>query len=148
MQTFCLLKPDAFLRNTNFKILDTLREANFKIVKSKKINKPTKAQVEKHFEDLKVKNVEAFHRNVNFFLTGPVEAMVVEAQGNAVKMLRKLVGPTDPEFASKQTIRGKYCVDTLALAVAQNRGLENSIHASDSAEAARNEANIWGLSLK
>lgn len=147
MRTFCLLKPDSFWRNTNFKILRALKEGGFTIIANRKIEKPTKEQVLAHFTDLKAKNLDAFNRNITYFLRGPVEALVLETKYEAVDKLRKLVGPTDPNVATAATIRGKFCVDTLALAEAQNRGLENSIHASDSEKSAKIEAQIWGLRI-
>jgi nucleoside-diphosphate kinase len=74
-----------------------------------------------------------FYRGlIDYTTSGPVAAMVVEAE-HAVKVTRRLIGPTDPEEAPPGTIRGDYALEVL----------RNVIHASDSPENAEMEYKIY-----
>ncbi len=56
---------------------------------------------------------------------------------------RNLIGKTSPELADINSIRGKYSTDGYGQAGAENRLVNNLIHASDSPESANRELNIW-----
>jgi nucleoside-diphosphate kinase len=58
----------------------------------------------------------------------PVLILVLQ-QENAVEKARRLIGPTNPDFAPKSTIRSAFGTCTL----------RNVIHASDSRESAKDE---------
>ena len=59
--------------------------------------------------------------------------VIVLRKENAIKDLRKLVGPTDPVKAEEGTIRKKYATSTRV----------NAVHASDSIEAAEREIKFF-----
>lgn len=80
--------------------------------------------------------------NVAFFTSGPVLAMVV--QGNqAVGIVKKLVGGTEPLTSDVGTIRGDFTVDSYALAGVDERAVRNLAHCSDSPSEAEREIKIW-----
>jgi len=74
-----------------------------------------------------------FEDVVAFITRSPVMVLVVEGPGQAYKVVRTLMGSTDPAEAAPGTIRGD-----LATEVA-----ENLIHGSDSEEAAAREIGIF-----
>jgi len=65
---------------------------------------------------------------VAFMTERPVMLLVLEAK-DAISRARELIGPTNPDFARKCTIRGGFGTCTM----------RNVIHASDSRETARLE---------
>ena len=66
-------------------------------------------------------------------------------EGNeAVKVVRKLAGETDPTKADVGTIRGNWAYDTPQLAVKSGRIVfQTLVHISDSAEEAKREIKHW-----
>jgi nucleoside-diphosphate kinase len=78
---------------------------------------------------------------------GPVVAMVWEGN-NAVKNIRRLVGPTIPMDAPAGTIRGDFSIDSPDLANGDHRPLHNVIHASGNSEEAAFEVGLWFPELK
>lgn len=79
---------------------------------------------------------------VQFMTSGPVVAMVIEGI-QAIDMVRKLCGSTLPFKADVGTIRGDYSVDSPSVANAEQRSIHNLIHASENAEEAANEIQLW-----
>lgn len=79
---------------------------------------------------------------VDFMTSGPIVKMIVEGL-HAIRMVRKIVGPTLPAFAEMGTIRGDFSVDSPVLANAERRAVRNLIHASGSPEEADYEIKHW-----
>ncbi len=79
---------------------------------------------------------------VDFMVSGPVVKIVVEGL-HAIRMVRKIVGPTIPAFAEMGTIRGDFSVDSPVLANSQKRAIYNLIHASGNPAEAEFEIKHW-----
>ena len=80
--------------------------------------------------------------NIEFMTAGPVLAMVI--QGNqAVGVVKKLVGGTEPLTSDVGTIRGDLTVDTYELANASGRAVRNLVHCSDEVSEAERELALW-----
>lgn len=79
---------------------------------------------------------------VKFMTCGPVAPMVWEGN-QAVGVVKKLVGSTEPLSSDGGTIRGDYTVDSFELANFDSRAVRNLIHCSDQVEEAKREINIW-----
>jgi nucleoside-diphosphate kinase len=77
-----------------------------------------------------------------YMTSGPIVAMVVEGL-HAIDMVRKLAGHTLPVFADMGTVRGDFSVDSPAIANTENRAIHNIMHASETAEEAKNEIDLW-----
>jgi nucleoside-diphosphate kinase len=77
-----------------------------------------------------------------YMTSGPVVAMVWEG-AHAVKMVRKLVGGTEPLTSDVGTIRGDYVLDSYSVSDADGRAIRNLIHASGSTEEADKEIKHW-----
>ncbi len=79
---------------------------------------------------------------IAFMTAGPVVAMVWEG-AHAVKIVRKLVGGTEPLTSDVGTIRGDLVLDSYQMADGDNRAVRNLIHASGSVEEAEKEIKHW-----
>ncbi|MSR85019.1 nucleoside-diphosphate kinase [Candidatus Uhrbacteria bacterium] len=79
---------------------------------------------------------------VEFLKSAPIVAMVLEGE-QAVSLVRKLVGATEPASSAPGTIRGDLSHDTYALSNSQNRPLRNLIHASGTVAEAKQEIPVW-----
>ncbi|PID52376.1 MAG: nucleoside-diphosphate kinase [Candidatus Moraniibacteriota bacterium] len=77
-----------------------------------------------------------------FMTSGPVLALVLEGN-EAVGVVTKLVGSTEPLSSDVGTIRGDYTVDSYDLAGVDERAVRNLIHCSDCPEEAEREIAIW-----
>jgi len=75
-------------------------------------------------------------------IQGPVIAMVLEGV-EAVALVRKLVGPTEPKSAAPGTIRGDFSHMSFVCADDQGKGIPNLIHASGDPEEAAKEIAHW-----
>jgi len=79
---------------------------------------------------------------VKYMTSGPVIAMVWEG-AHAVKIVRKLVGGTEPLTSDVGTIRGDYVLDSYQLSDTGKRSVRNLVHASGSVPEAENEIKHW-----
>ena len=124
-RTFSIIKPDATRRNLTGKVNAVLEEAGLRIVGQKRLQM-TQAQAETFYG---VHATRPFFRDlVTFMISGPVVVQVLEGE-NAVARNREIMGSTDPKKAESGTIRAMLAESIEA----------NSVHGSDSAEAAATE---------
>ena len=137
-QTLVLIKPDGLKKSLTGNILTRLSETKLEIAGAK-IVKVTKTLASKHYRHMKDK---PFFDELVKYLTGElhdrrkVMALVYHGE-NAIKLVRKICGTTNPEMADPTTIRGSYGRIT-------TKGLfENIIHASSSTEEAKREIQLW-----
>ncbi len=128
-RTFSMLKPGVVQRRLVGEILERIERKGLRIVALKMMT-ISRDLAETHYAEHREKPF--FGELVDFIVSGPVVAMVVESD-NAVQVLRKLCGATKAEEALPGTIRGDY---------AEHTGL-NVIHASDSVESARREIDLF-----
>lgn len=77
-----------------------------------------------------------------YMISGPVVAIVFEG-AHAVKVVRKLVGSTEPLSSAPGTIRGDYVLDSYQMADGDKRSVRNLIHASGSVAEAQAEITHW-----
>ncbi len=79
---------------------------------------------------------------VKFMTCGPVAVMAF--QGNqAVAVVKKLVGETEPATSDVGTIRGDLTIDSYAIAAVDDRAVRNLIHCSDNVRDAEREIVLW-----
>ncbi|MBN1355236.1 nucleoside-diphosphate kinase [bacterium] len=81
-------------------------------------------------------------RLIRFMTGGPLIAMVIGGN-QAIKKVRSLAGYTIPAEAGPGTIRGDFSGDSPDLATAEDRSVENLIHASGNTEEADYEIGLW-----
>ena len=140
-ETLILIKPDALERGLAGEVVRRFERAGLRI-QSARFVCPALADVQSHYADLKLKNPRAFDRNTRY-LAGKDALALIFAGVNAIAKARTLIGPTEPAKAPPGTIRGDLSSDTIALADAEDRGLFNLVHASDSGDSVRKEMAIW-----
>ncbi len=85
---------------------------------------------------------KAFDVTLEMMQQGPVLAMVLEGV-EAVSLVRKMVGTTEPKSAAPGTIRGDYSHMSFEYADAQGVGVPNLIHASGDPDEAKEEIAHW-----
>ncbi|BCX16006.1 MAG: nucleoside-diphosphate kinase [Candidatus Parcubacteria bacterium] len=166
-RTLVLLKPDAVQRNLIGEIITRFERVGLKIIAMKFLI-PTKEQAYKHYvkneeeiealgkrsiegkkksgietnEDPKELGQKIIDRLVRFLSSGPIVAMVLEGN-QAVAIVRKLVGSTEPLQSDVGTIRGDFTLDSYAIADNDNRAVRNLVHASSSVAEAEYEIKVW-----
>ena len=128
-KTFVMLKPDAVQRGLIGEIICRFEKKGLKPVALKmlKINRET---AERHYAEHKGKLF--FEDLVGFITSGPVVAMIWEGK-EAVQVVRKMLGNTDPQEAPPGTLRGDYALFTG----------NNIVHGSDSPESAAREISLF-----
>jgi nucleoside-diphosphate kinase len=166
-RTFVIIKPDGIQRSLVGEIIKRFERTGLKIVgmkfgmlDSKKIwehyNKDDAWFVKKGAkiaEDRKANGLSADKEPIEygkdiiralekFMTSGPVVSMVL--QGNqAVAVVKKLVGETEPATSDVGTIRGDLTIDSYAIAAVDDRAVRNLIHCSDSVDEAKREIALW-----
>lgn len=144
-RTLILFKPDAVQRGIVGEILTRFERVGLKIIGTKMIF-PSKEHYHKHYEGIGKmvtrRGKKAFDMALEFMTQGPVIAMVFEGV-EAVELVRKLVGGTEPKTALPGTIRGDYSHMSFGYADEHNVGIPNLIHASGSIEEAKQEISHW-----
>ena len=128
-KTLVLIKPDAMERKLMGKIISVYEKKGLHIA-ALKIVKPTVDMAKKHYSEHKDKPF--FQELINFITRSEVCALIIEGQ-NAVEVVRKINGATDPKDAEAGTIRGRFAISKS----------ENAVHSSDSVESAVREIALW-----
>jgi nucleoside-diphosphate kinase len=124
-----MIKPDGVKRRLVGEIISRFEKRGFNIVAMKMVH-IDRTTAERLYEEHKGKSF--FEELINYITSGPVVCMVVEGE-EAVTVVRKMIGNTDPKEAPPGTIRGDYALTKA----------ENVIHASDSEEKAKREMSIF-----
>ena len=128
-KSLVLVKPDAVPRGLTGTIISRLEACGLRLVAIKMLHMD-KAMARRHYAVHKGKPF--FDNLVNYISSGPIVAMVF-AGDNAVAVIRKAMGATDPAKAEKGTIRGDFGLDIE----------RNSVHGSDSARTAAREIKLF-----
>lgn len=121
-RTLCILKPDAVAAGKSGEILAKIEQAGFRILALRMLHL-TRTQAEAFYAVHRERPF--FHSLVKFMTEGPVIAMALEREG-AVRMLRELMGATNPANAAEGTIRKLFAASIE----------RNAVHGSDSPETA------------
>lgn len=143
--TLIILKPDALQRAIAGEIITRFERVGLKIVAAK-IVKPSKEEYYHHYETIgkmvSRRGQEAFEVTLEFMLEGPVLVMVLEGI-EAVSLVRKMVGETEPKSAQPGTIRGDFSHISFGYANSRGISIPNLIHASGDPEEAKQEIAHW-----
>lgn len=144
-QTLVLFKPDALQRGVVGEILTRFERVGLKIIGSKMIA-PDEQHYYKHYEDIGQvitrRGQKVFDNNLVIMNAGPVIAMVFEGV-EAVELVRKLVGSTEPKSSAPGTIRGDYSHMSYGYGDAEDKAIPNLIHASGDLADAKKEIPHW-----
>jgi nucleoside-diphosphate kinase len=168
-QTLVILKPDTVQRALIGEIVRRLERTGLKLVATKML-RAGEEQLLKHYgkddawysakgEKRKKFLIEAgvsvdsarpvieygkdIIKNIVLFMrSSPVIAMVWEGN-QAVAVVKKLVGGTDPTTSDVGTIRGDLQIDSYLFSDTEQRGLRNLVHCSDQVSEAQREIALW-----
>ncbi|MEK7647023.1 MAG: nucleoside-diphosphate kinase [Patescibacteria group bacterium] len=167
-KTLIIIKPDGVQRSLVGEIIGRFERIGLKLV-GIKITVPTEEHIEKHYtldpEWRRItgeKTIESYRKKglnppsedplkitevilsnlKRYMIKGPVIAMVWQG-AHAVKIVRKLVGGTEPLTSDVGTIRGDFVLDSYQMSDADGRAVRNLIHASGSVEEAEKEIKHW-----
>ena len=128
-RSLVLIKPDAMERKLGGTIISRLEEAGLKVVALKMLHMD-KALAQRHYAVHKDKSF--FADLVEYIISTPIIAAVLEGK-NAVEVIRKTAGATDPSQAEAGTIRSEFGLDIQ----------RNAVHSSDSNETAEKEIKLF-----
>ncbi len=138
-RTLVFVKPDGVQRGLTGAITSRFEQVGLKIVAAK-LQKPSEVLAKKHYAEHKDKPF--YQMLVDTLVEQPVMVMVLEGVG-AIKLVRKLVGATEPAEASPGTIRGDYCQLSYKYVTAHGKAIRNTVHASANKEDAAKEIALW-----
>jgi nucleoside-diphosphate kinase len=166
-RTFVILKPDTVQRSLIGEVIKRFERTGLKFT-AMKMFVPEREALLKHYnkdeawflkkgnrivEDLKTQGLPVdkepieygraiIDTIVSYMTAAPVVAMVLEGN-QAVAVVTKLVGTTEPSTSDVGTIRGVYTVDSYGHSSYENRAVRNLIHCSESPEEAEREISLW-----
>jgi len=133
-RTFIICKPDAVRRGLSGEILARLERKGLRLV-AVEMRTIDRSTAEEHYGEHADKPF--FPGLVDFITGGPAVLAVIEGPTDTWKIVRTMMGPTNPADAPSGTIRGDY--GTIMS--------ENLIHGSDSADSAAREIKLFFPSL-
>ncbi|MCD4772201.1 MAG: nucleoside-diphosphate kinase [Bacteroidales bacterium] len=128
-RTFSIIKPKAVRSGYIIPILSKIHEGGFKLI-AMRFTQLTLNQAQDFYA---VHKGKAFYEDLcEFMSSGPIIVLLLEKE-NAVEDYRKLIGATNPDEASENTVRSLYGSSVQ----------ENAVHGSDSDENAEIEGNFF-----
>jgi len=128
-QTYVMIKPDAVARGLAGEVLARFERTGLTIERME-LGVVTREQAEANYAEHREKPF--FGGLVEYITSGPVVKMVLSGP-DAVPVVRKLMGATNPKDAAPGTIRGDFGLIMDA----------NIVHGSDSPESAEREIGIF-----
>jgi len=144
-RSLIVFKPDAVQRGIVGEILSRFEKTGLKIVGTKMLQ-PSYDHYYHHYENIgkmiSRRGQKAFDVTLSMMNVGPVIAFVLEGV-EAVALVRKMVGATEPKSALPGTIRGDYSHMSFAHADQNDVGIPNIIHASGDVDEAKQEIDYW-----
>ena len=128
-KSFVMIKPDAVSRRLMGKILARFEAKGLQIIAIKMLDIDENL-AKNHYGE----HVEKpfFNDLISYITSSPSLAMVIKGD-DAISIIRKMVGATNPKEADLGTIRGDFAIDMG----------RNVIHASDSPKSAEKEINLF-----
>ncbi|GAA1623182.1 nucleoside-diphosphate kinase [Georgenia ruanii] len=132
-RTLVLVKPDGVTRQLTGEVLRRVEAKGYRIV-ALELRTADRDLLARHYAEHQGKPF--FEPLVEFMLSGPIVAAVVEGQ-RVIEGFRSLAGTTDPTAAAPGTIRGDLGRDWGTAVV------QNLVHGSDSPESAAREIGLW-----
>lgn len=144
-QTLIILKPDAVKRGIVGEIISRFERVGLKIIAAKML-RPDYDHYYHHYETISQmitrRGQAAFDATLAMMQEGPVIALVLEGV-EAITVVRKVVGETEPKKALPGTIRGDYAHISFEHTNKENIGAPNVVHASGNAKEAAREIAHW-----
>jgi nucleoside-diphosphate kinase len=127
--TLLIVKPDAVRRGLIGEVLSRVEREGLRIEALRMIQ-IDRELAERHYAEHSEKPF--FGELVEFITSGPVVVAILQGE-DAIAMLRRLMGTTDPAKADRGTIRGDFGTEIT----------HNLVHGSDSEESAARELALF-----
>ncbi len=124
-----MIKPDGVRRKLIGETIKRIEEKGLTL-EAMKLMVLGKEMAKEHYVQHKGKSF--FNDLIDYVTSGPVVAMIVNGK-NAISVVRKMMGATDPLKAELGTVRGDFALDIS----------ENIVHSSDSEESAKREISLF-----
>jgi nucleoside-diphosphate kinase len=166
-KTFVILKPDAIQRGLIGESIKRFEAAGLKLV-AMKFALADEDTLWKHYNkdeawfqkkgEVTIKNrqdmgmpiekeaieygKDIIRALVKFMSCGPVVQMIWEGN-QAIGVIKKIVGGTEPTTSDVGTIRGDLTLDSYELANRDERAVRNLVHCSDEVSEAEREIKLW-----
>jgi nucleoside-diphosphate kinase len=142
-RSLVLLKPDAIDRGLIGEIINRFERTGLKIVGLKMVWSDKDTALKHYTEDLAERRGQKVRDlMVEMITSGPTVAIAIEGV-EAVTVVRKMVGETEPKSAAPGTIRGDYAHLSFKHADDSDMAVFNLIHASGNVEEAKTEISVW-----
>ncbi len=167
-QTLVIIKPDGVQRGLIGEVIKRYEQCGLKLVALKMVTTTPEMAVKHYSIDpdwsfkTGTKTIEAYKAKgktppsenpievaetirqtlKKYLSSGPVVVMVWQGM-NAIGIIRKITGSTEPLSSTPGTIRGDYTIDSYESADFDHRSVRNIIHASGSTDEATKEIAIW-----
>jgi len=129
-RTLVICKPDAVERGLVGAIISRLEQKGLRLVAAE-LRQIDQVIAASHYDEHREKPF--FTELVEFITRSPAFFMVVEGPGDTWRVVRGLMGATDPKAAAPGTIRGDFALEVT----------ENLVHGSDGPEAATREIALF-----
>jgi nucleoside-diphosphate kinase len=129
-RTLVIRKPDAVERGLVGAIISRLEQKGLRLVAAE-LRQIDQVIAASHYDEHREKPF--FAELVEFITRSPALFMVVEGPGDTWRVVRGLMGATDPKAAAPGTIRGDFALEVT----------ENLVHGSDGPEAAKREIALF-----
>jgi len=134
-RTLVICKPDAVERGLSGEIIGRIERKGLRLVAAE-LRLITNEEAGRHYAE---HDGKPFYGELVAFITrSPALIMVAEGPEDAFKVVRTLIGATNPVDAAPGTIRGDLALETG----------ENLVHGSDSTESAAREIEIFFPEIK
>lgn len=167
-RTLVIIKPDGVQRSLIGEIIKRFERVGLKLA-ALNFTVPDQSLVEEHYlldpnwkRIVGEKAIQSYEKNgetppsddpeelgdkvlaglKKYMSSGPVVVMVWQG-AHAVKLVRKLVGGTEPLSSDVGTIRGDFVLDSYKMSDTDGRSVRNLIHASGSLDEAKQEIDLW-----
>ena len=129
-ETLVLVKPDGVARGLTGAILARIEAKGYSLVDIRLVE-PDRGRLERHYAE---HDGKPFYADLVEFITrSPSLIAVIEGPEDTWKVVRTMMGATNPRESAPGTIRGDLGI----------LFTENLVHGSDSAESAAREIGIW-----
>src|SRR5262245_54266423 len=129
-RTLVILKPDAVERGLVGQILSRFEQRGL-VIRGLELRRLDEALLSQHYAEHQGK---AFYADlVSFMSRGPVVTAVIEGPEDTWRVVRDMMGATNPRVAAPGTIRGDLGIEFT----------ENLIHGSDAPESAVRELGLF-----
>lgn len=166
-RSFVIIKPDGVQRSLIGNIIERFERTGLKLV-GLKLAVPDSERIWKHYDkddewftkkgakiaaDRAAAGLSAEKEPIEYgkdiiraldryMTSGPVVMMAWEGN-QAVAVVTKITGGTEPATSDVGTIRGDLTIDSYAIAAVDDRAVRNLIHCSDTPENAEKEIALW-----